>query len=311
MRHEAQREEFVTRDARRGKIGLLRITLHGPPMYTTLISAAALRAQLKSCIVVDCRFDLTRTDSGREAYLTAHIPGALYAHLDTDLSGPKSPHTGRHPLPDPAALAAKFSAWGIDASTQVVAYDADAGMFASRLWWLLRWLGHTQVAVLDGGFKAWQNAGFSVDTEIPAPRATTFVGQPHNDLLVTTADVAELVKRSEWRLLDARAPERFRGEVEPIDPVAGHVPGARNHPFAWNMGADGRLLVATELKHKLEQSLDGVASNRSVMMCGSGVTACHNLLALEIAGLAGAKLYAGSWSEWLRDPSRPVAKGQD
>jgi thiosulfate/3-mercaptopyruvate sulfurtransferase len=191
----------------------------------------------------------------------------------------------------------------------VIVYDTDAGMFASRLWWLLRWLGHRQVAVLDGGYKAWQNVGFSVSTEIPAPRATTFVGQPHNDLLATGDNVAELVKRSDWRVLDARAPERFRGDVEPIDPVAGHVPGAHNHSFAWNMSSDVRFLPANELAQKLKSSLDGIAADHTIMMCGSGVTACHNLLAMEVAGLTGAKLYAGSWSEWIADPSRPVAKG--
>jgi thiosulfate/3-mercaptopyruvate sulfurtransferase len=277
-------------------------------MHTTLISPQELQTQLSSVRVIDCRFDLARGSAGREAYAVGHIPNAFYAHLDADLSGPISPNTGRHPLPDPSALAATFGRWGITANTQVVAYDADAGMFASRLWWLLRWLGHDQVAVLDGGFNGWQRAGLPITTAIPTTRTSTFVGKPNATMLASAATVGELVKRNDWRVLDARAPERFRGEIEPIDPVAGHIPGARNHPFAWNMGSNGRFLPASELASKLRQSLDGAASDQSIMMCGSGVTACHNLLAMEVAGLTGAKLYAGSWSEWIRDAARPVAK---
>jgi thiosulfate/3-mercaptopyruvate sulfurtransferase len=277
-------------------------------MYKTLISPEALNAELSSVRVIDCRFDLARESAGRAAYDAGHIPGALYAHLEADLSGPKSARTGRHPLPDPTVLAATLSRWGIDGNTQVVAYDADTGMFASRLWWLLRWLGHDQVAVLDGGYQAWQSAGFPVSTATPAPRATAFVGKANSERVASTGAVEEFVKRSDWRVLDARAAERFRGAVEPIDAVAGHIPGARNHPFAWNMGSNGRFLPAAELAVKLRQSLAGAPSNQSVMMCGSGVTACHNLLAMEVAGLVGAKLYAGSWSEWIRDPARPVER---
>jgi thiosulfate/3-mercaptopyruvate sulfurtransferase len=228
--------------------------------------------------------------------------------LDEDLSGPITPQSGRHPLPDPAVLAKTLGAWGIDNATQVVAYDADSGMFASRLWWLLRWLGHKRVSVLDGGFKGWCAAGYAVATDSPHAKPTYFVGHAHPEMVVTTDEAARLVKQSSSCVLDARAPERFRGEIEPIDTVAGHIPGARNHPFAWNM-SEGRLLPAADLAKKLAASLDGVAPERSVMMCGSGVTACHNLLAMEVAGMPGAKLYAGSWSEWIRDPSRPVATG--
>jgi len=278
-------------------------------MYSTLIAPQDLHAQLASVVVIDCRFDLARPTAGREAYATAHIPGAQYAHLDADLSGPILPSTGRHPLPDPSVLAATFGRWGIDSSTQVIAYDADTGAYASRLWWLLRWLGHRKVAVLDGGYQAWQRAELPITHEVPNPRMTPFIANPNDELLVSAATVANLVTRKEWRVLDARAPERFRGEVEPIDPVAGHIPGARNHPFAWNIGSEGRLLPPTELAQKFEHSFAGVASEHSVMMCGSGVTACHNLLAMEVAGLSGAKLYAGSWSEWIRDSSRPVVTG--
>jgi thiosulfate/3-mercaptopyruvate sulfurtransferase len=282
-------------------------------MFSTLISPTELASQLNAVAIIDCRFELAvgnaRASAGHEAYMAGHIPGAIYAHLDTDLSGPISVNTGRHPLPDPAALVTTLGRWGIGPTTQVIVYDADAGMFAARLWWLLRWLGHRQVAVVNGGFKAWQSAGLPISTTAPAPLATIFNGQPNADLVVSAATVADLVKRQDWRVLDARAPERFRGAVEPIDPVAGHVSGARNHPFAWNMASDGQWLAADQLTQKLRQSLDGVASDHSIMMCGSGVTACHNILAMEIAGLTGTKLYAGSWSEWIRDRTRAIATG--
>jgi thiosulfate/3-mercaptopyruvate sulfurtransferase len=282
-------------------------------MYTTLISPTELASQLNSVTIIDCRFELAvdkaRANAGHEAYVAGHIPGALYAHLNTNLSGPISVNTGRHPLPDLAVLVATLGRWGISPATQVIVYDADAGMFAARLWWLLRWLGHRQVAVLNGGFKAWQSSGLPIATTVPAPLATIFTGQPNATLVVSTATVAALAKQQDWRILDARAPERFRGDVEPIDPVAGHVPGARNHPFAWNMASDGQWLGADQLAQKFRHSLDGVASDHSIMMCGSGVTACHNILAMEIAGLAGTKLYAGSWSEWIRDRTRAIAKG--
>jgi thiosulfate/3-mercaptopyruvate sulfurtransferase len=282
-------------------------------MYSTLISPKALHAALPSIRVIDCRFELAvanaKSDAGQKAYENAHIPRALYAHLDADLSGAITPMTGRHPLPDPKALAATFGRWGINAQTQVVAYDADTGMFAARLWWLLRWMGHSKVAVLDGGFKAWQTEGLPCESALPVFETASFVGKPDTNCVITAAALGELRRRNDWRVLDARAPERFRGEVEPLDPVAGHIPGARNHPFAWNMGPDG-LLPADDLKRKYEQSLQGVATDHAIMMCGSGVTACHNLLAMEVAGLRGAKLYAGSWSEWIRDPTRPIAQGE-
>ncbi len=278
-------------------------------MYTTVISPAELERTLASTVVIDCRFDLIQPEAGRAAYLAAHIPGAIYAHLDNDLSSPKSAATGRHPLPNPDSLAETFARWGIANDTQVIAYDADNGMYAARLWWLLRWLGHRAVAVLNGGFKGWVAEGKPTATTVPSPTKSRFTAHLDPTVVVDAIDVANYVARSDWRLLDARAAERFRGDVEPIDPVAGHIPGARNHPFAMNLGNDGRLLPQDRLRETLVRSLDGVAPGHSIMMCGSGVTACHNLLALEVAGLHGAKLYAGSWSEWIRDPSRPVAKG--
>ncbi len=278
-------------------------------MHTTLISVDVLHSRLETAVAIDCRFDLANPEAGRQAFAEGHIPGARYAHLDTDLSGPKSNLTGRHPLPDSTTLAATFGRFGITSNTQVFAYDADNGMFASRLWWLLRWSGHRSVAVLDGGFKAWTMAGLPISRDAHAPVVANFRAETDDSLVVSADEVARRAIQSDWRILDARAPERFRGEVEPLDPVAGHIPGARNHPFAWNMGGDGRWLSPHELATKLNLSLDGVRSERAIMMCGSGVTACHNLLALEIAGLHGAKLYAGSWSEWIRDPRRPVVKG--
>jgi len=279
-------------------------------MYSTLISAADLRTHLASFVVVDCRFDLAKPDAGEAAYAANHIPGAVYAHLDRDLSSPITPTTGRHPLPDTPVLAAKLGRWGIDNHTQVVAYDADSGMFAARLWWLLRWLGHERVAVLDGGFKAWQQAGLPTTATTPSPVPRAFSGTPRGDALVFADDVAALISNPAWRVLDARAPERYRGDVEPIDSVAGHIPGALNHPFALNLNANAQFLPPNELRSRLARVIGDVPSNQVIAMCGSGVTACHNLLAMEVAGLAGAALYAGSWSEWIRDPGRPVAKGQ-
>ena len=193
-------------------------------------------------------------------------------------------------------------------STQVVAYDADNAAYAARLWWLLRWVGHEAVAVLDGGFKAWTAAGLPTTTAVPRRRAGHFVARPNRDMWYDTHEVADRVQRSDWRLLDARAPERFAGQVEPIDPVAGHVPGARNHPFATNLGSDGRFAPTQEVRERFSQSQAGVADDHTIVMCGSGVTACNLLLAMEAAGKRGARLYAGSWSEWIRDPSRGVAK---
>jgi thiosulfate/3-mercaptopyruvate sulfurtransferase len=273
-------------------------------MYSTLVSPQQLQGL--TAVVVDCRSHLTQPELGRKGYEVGHLPGAYFANLDMDLAGPKSRTTGRHPLPSAEALAAKLGSWGIDNSTQVVAYDADTGAYAARLWWLLRWLGHRAVAVLDGGFAAWVAAGLPVSADVPMPRATTFVGTPNPDMVCDADDVARRVGQPDWRILDARASERFRGDVEPIDSVAGHIPGARNHPFAGNLSG-GRFLPPDRLAESFRQSLAGVAADHCIAMCGSGVTACHNLLAMEIAGLGGAKLYAGSWSEWIRDPARPVA----
>lgn len=279
--------------------------------YTTLISPAELARHLNdpAWVVVDCRFTLTDTEAGRRAYLQGHIPGARYAHLDDDLSSPVTATTGRHPLPDPHALARKLGAWGIDASKQVVVYDATFGSMAARLWWLLRWLGHERVALLDGGFPRWQREGHPVTAELPRVTPREFRARLNNALLANANDVELMRVEPDWRLLDARSEERFTGDVEPLDKVAGHIPGAVNLPWEDNLDFGGNYQSADELRAQYAARLAGVAPDHVVHMCGSGVTACHNVLAMEHAGLTGSKLYAGSWSEWITDPKRPVATG--
>jgi thiosulfate/3-mercaptopyruvate sulfurtransferase len=279
-----------------------------------LIDARSLAARLDdpTWVVVDCRFNLLDPPAGRAAYLRSHIPGARYADLDRDLARPPGPADGRHPLPDRAELAARLGAWGITNSTTVVAYDEGSGAIAARLWWLLHWLGHGAAAVLDGGFAAWTAAGLPTETDVPAPAPARFVPGAADALagVVTSAEIPSL-QRAGAIVVDARAAPRYRGEQEPIDPVPGHVPGALNRPFSANVGADGRFRPPDELARELEQLLGGRKPEQLVAMCGSGVTACHLLLALAAAGLDGAKLYAGSWSEWIRDPARPIRTGAE
>ncbi len=279
--------------------------------FTTIVSAADLASQLGSpgLVLVDVRHDLAQPDAWGEAqYRAAHIPGAVFAHLDRDLSAAKTGRNGRHPLPSPEAAAAAFGRLGIDAGKQVVAYDQGGGMFASRLWWMLRWLGHERVAVLDGGFDAWVRDGRPVEAAVPAVRAATFVPRPA-PIAVDAAFLLARLSDPSLLVLDARAPERFRGDVEPLDPVAGHIPGAVNRPFGRNLGPDGRFKPAEALRAEFAAVLGALPPAAVVHQCGSGVTACHNALAMEIAGLPGARLYPGSWSEWCADPARPVARG--
>ena len=283
--------------------------------YRTLIGVDTLRDLLGNprLAVIDCRFDLMNPEAGRQAYLKAHIPGARYADLNRDLAAPIGPDTGRHPLPQPAAFARRLGQLGISNDSQVVAYDEANGSFAARLWWMLRWVGHRAVAVLDGGFKAWTAAGGALELGEPEPRRQSrtehFTPRIGAQAVVSTAEIERALLEPNALLVDARAWDRFAGSVEPIDPVAGHVPGAVNHPFTANLDADGRFLPAAELKVRWQERLAGRDAKNVVAMCGSGVTACHNLLSLEVAGLGGAKLYGGSWSEWIRDPRRPVARG--
>lgn len=274
--------------------------------YTTLISADELAQSYHSpdWVVIDCRFELSDTSAGRRAYAAGHIPGARYAHLDEDLSGPILPgQTGRHPLPDPAALMSRLGAWGIDASKQVVVYDAQGGGVAARLWWMLRWLGHDAVAVLDGGWPAWSTAQYPQSQEVPTPQACTFVGQPKMHWIADAAAVDALRQDARFALIDVRAPERYRGEVEPIDPIAGHIGGAINAPFAANM-EQGRFKSPEALREHYQQLSGHKPSEQVVFYCGSGVTACHGILAWAHAGLGDARLYPGSWSEWITDESR-------
>jgi thiosulfate/3-mercaptopyruvate sulfurtransferase len=288
------------------------------PMPATLIEPLELAAHLEDpdWAIIDCRFDLARPAWGAQAFAAGHIPHALYAHLDRDLSGPRTPRSGRHPLPQVELLAATFARLGIDERVQVVAYDQGPGAFAARLWWLLHWLGHAQVAVLNGGLGAWERAGLplSSSNEPRAPRQFRAHADPHR--VASGSEVAGLVNsgalaRAERLLIDARSADRFAGENETIDPVAGHVPGARNHPYAGNLDASGRFLDAPRLRQAWEGTLRGASAPQLIAMCGSGVTACHNLLALEVAGLSGARLFAGSWSEWITDPAHAVARGPE
>lgn len=277
-----------------------------PTRFTTLVDADALGKHLNDddWLIVDCRFDLFDTEKGRNAWRQSHIPGAFYAHLDEQLSSPILPHTGRHPLPEPEALIAWLQACGLRNGMQVVAYDDSFGTQAARLWWLLRWLGHENVAVLDGGWQAWQAAGSAVDNAVPQAQNGDFQAVTDSVTRVTTD---ALSVEHDWLLIDARTAERYRGEQEPIDPVAGHVPGAKNLPLQENLAEDGRFLPKAALAEKYRQVIADVPVSQVACMCGSGVTACHNLLAMEHAGLHGAALYDGSWSEWIRDDSRPVA----
>jgi len=272
--------------------------------FTTLIGTGELAAH----VAVDCRFQLADDAWGQRQYLTAHIPGAVYAHLNKDLSGPVTGTNGRHPLPDPDVFIQTCIRLGIGTGMQVVVYDQDNGMFASRLWWMLRWMGHQSVAVLDGGFAKWMAEGRAVHAGHDARPPQTLTGRPRPEMSADVGDVAALIVRHDAVLLDARAPERYRGDLEPIDRIPGHIPGAANYPFQQNVDGQGVFLPADDLRGRLSATLGATRPDRVVCYCGSGVTACHNLLAMEHAGLHGAKLYAGSWSEWSSDPARPVER---
>jgi thiosulfate/3-mercaptopyruvate sulfurtransferase len=278
--------------------------------YTTLITTDELADRLSdpSFALFDVRHDLMQPERwGADEYQKAHIPGATFLHIDNDLSGTKNGVNGRHPLPTPEAAAALFSRVGIDSTKQVVVYDQNTGVFASRLWWMLRWLGHESVAVLDGGFAKWSREGRAVTSEPSEPTATTFVVK-NVAPTVNSVGVESSIARHTLLLVDARAPERFRGEAEPIDPVAGHIPGAVNRPASLNVTANGVFKPASALRAEYQALLGGRPSSDVVHYCGSGVTACHNVLAMQIAGMPATRLYPGSWSEWISNPDRPVAK---
>jgi thiosulfate/3-mercaptopyruvate sulfurtransferase len=278
-----------------------------------LISPPQLAERQKHAglVILDCRFALEDPDYGRCSYAEGHIEGAQYADLERHLSGPVTKGvTGRHPLPAPQALIRQLQAWGIHADSEIVLYDDGPGAYAARAWWLLAWLGKRDgVSILDGGLKAWHNAGFPLSLDAPKIEPGTFVGSPDNHLLLDAEHLQKRLGQPGLTLIDARALPRFRGEVEPIDPIAGHIPGAQCAAFNENLGSDGRFLPVEQLKQRFAQKLQDRSPDELVAYCGSGVTACHNLFALSLAGYTLGKLYAGSWSEWINDPQRQIATG--
>lgn len=286
--------------------------IHSRP-FDTLISAEQLATALKSNlapVIFDCSFDLTDMEAGRRSYEAGHLPGARYLHLEQDLSGAKSGRNGRHPLPDRADFVARIGALGLHDDSQVVAYDNAGGMYAARLWWMLRWVGHRAAAVLDGGLPAWQAKGMPLATDIPlATTVGSFSARAPLTELLQFEDVRANVEQPSRLILDARAPDRFRGENETLDPLGGHIPGARNRFFRDNLEADGYFKSADDLRRDFDAVTAARHAADLIAQCGSGVTACHNLLAMEIAGLRGAALYAGSWSEWCTQPNAPIATG--
>jgi len=277
----------------------------------TLISAPELAASLDDpgLRIVDCRFDLADEQAGARAYEELHIRGAVYAHLHNDLAAPITQQTGRHPLPDPERFAATLGRWGIDNDSQVVVYDGGPGAMAARLWWMLRWLGHDKVAVLDGGFAGWQQHRGSTISGVSHYPATVFQSHEQPGITLDADQVQQGLAANELLLIDVRARPRYRGETEPLDKVAGHIPGAINLPFEKNLDAQGAFLPRETLAEQYRELMDANPGKQPCFMCGSGVTACHGLLAMEVAGIHGARLYPGSWSEWITDPNRAVAVG--
>lgn len=282
-------------------------------MFTTLVSARELSARIENphWVVVDCRHDLMDTNAGHKAWKQGHIPNAHFAHLDNDLSGAKTAPSGafhgRHPLPDKQSFIHTLRAWGIDDSSQVVTYDAHGGMFAARLWWMLRWFGHAGVAVLDGGLQAWQAEGYALTDKVPTGLRGNIQARNSLGAQVSVGEVLANLGTNSRTVVDARSPDRYRGENETIDPVGGHIPGAVNRFFKDNLQTNGCFKPQEQLFDEWREILSD--ASKGIMQCGSGVTACHNLLALEIAGMKGAALYPGSWSEWCSEQARPVAKG--
>jgi thiosulfate/3-mercaptopyruvate sulfurtransferase len=282
-------------------------------MYKTLIEPSTLAAHLgdPDWVIIDCRFDLAEPEKGERQYLEGHIPGAGYAHLDRDLSGTKIGTNGRHPLPTMDEMRARFGALGVTLGRQVVAYDADTGMYAARLWWMLRFMGHDAVAVLDGGFARWVREERPVSQRRGDARPAIFEGVPRRSWRLGVNEVLAGLGRPDHVLVDARAESRYRGEGETLDKVAGHIPGAKNYFFQHNLTGDKTFKQPDELRAQWKRALGSTSPANVVMYCGSGVTACHNLLAMEHAGLTDARIFPGSWSEWSADPSRPVATGEE
>lgn len=276
---------------------------------STLVSTDLLAAHLREWTVIDCQFDLQREAQGLADYRSRHVPGAVFASVAHDLSGSKTGRNGRHPMPALEVFLVTVRRLGISPDRQVVVYDQDSGLFASRLWWMLRAAGHPAVAMLDGGLAKWVAEGRPTASGDEANAPGTFVPNPFADRLVTVTEVEDGLGSGGPLLVDARGPERYTGDVEPIDRAAGHIPGAANHYYRWNLAEDGTMLPPDQLREQYAHLLGGRAPSDVVMYCGSGVSACHNLLAMERAGLPGAKLFVGSWSEWSSDPSRPIETG--
>lgn len=279
------------------------------PTFNTLVSPHRLAEHLNDSDwrIIDCRHQLSDTTYGAQAYARGHISGALFMHLDRDLSDTPDGTNGRHPLPDPQTFADLLGSMGISNEMQIIVYDDAGGMIAARLWWMLRWLGHDRVAVLDGGIQNWQRCGHPLTTEVPAYPSATFVPQLR-DWVVSTEEVLASLPKNLFCIIDARSPERFRGENETVDPVGGRIPGSRNRYYMDNLNSEGLFCSAAQLHREFLSVLSGYTPKQAVMQCGSGVSACHNLLAMEIGGLPGARLYAGSWSEWCSDPKRPITR---
>ena len=278
--------------------------------FTDLIGVEDLQdlMQTSGARIVDCRFNLMDTDQGRREFVEGHIPGAVYAHLDDDLSSPITASSGRHPLPNVEEFVRRLGGWGIDNDTQVVVYDHTNGAVAARLWWMLRWLGHDKVAVLDGGIAAWSRGGGAAESNVTDYPQATFTGDPDPGMVATTMEIAAAVTAGEeFNLIDARDNARFEGEVEPIDSVAGHIPGALNMPFLGGVHVDGTWLDSRHHRRLWDELLAGRPEKPLIAMCGSGVTACHLLISARLSGRAEPRLYVGSWSEWIRDEGRPVA----
>lgn len=279
--------------------------------FATLVDIDTLAAHLAdpNWVLLDCRFELARPDWGAAGFASGHIDGAQYAHLDHDLAAAPTESSGRHPLPDPSVFSARARTWGISPESQIVVHDQGNGVYAARAWWLFRWLGHRNVAVLRGGLAAWVASGRGLTTQITSRPAGTFQGQAQPRMVADVEEIERSLASRSLHIIDGRGADRYAGQNETMDPIAGHVPGAVNHPFASNFAADGGWHDEDTLRNLWQRSLAGRAPEQVVTMCGSGVSACLNLLALETLGIEGARLYPGSWSEWVRDPKRAVATG--
>jgi thiosulfate/3-mercaptopyruvate sulfurtransferase len=286
------------------------MTLPHAPLIQCAELSALSQSPLRRPLIVDCSFDLSDVEAGKRSHAAAHLPAAVYLHLEDDLSGPRTGRNGRHPLPERARFAQRMADLGADDETHVIAYDGSGGMYAARLWWMLRWAGHAAVSVLDGGIGAWRTAGYALEAGVAPPpaRRGNFSLRSSLTRRVSFHELLQALPTGRHLVVDARAPERYRGEIETIDPVAGHIPGAINRPFRDNLRADGTFKPREQLRAEWLALLGGRKVEEVVHQCGSGVTACHNLLAWDIAGLSGGALYAGSWSEWCMQPGAPLAR---